>query len=196
VAHRFLEFVGRPISAPSANLFTALSPTTAKDIAPDIAASLAMIIDGGPCEFGIESTVVDCTSSASHILRLGAVAVADIDQVLRTAASPIGDAPPLTHDVERGRQSPGQYPRHYAPKTPLRIVERLPAGALGLTFGTPTNASQVTMPSDPRAYAARLYATLHGLDRLGSDAIYVESPPETAEWAPIWDRLRRASEKG
>jgi len=181
-ARDLIAAAGRPISAPSANLFMSLSPTRATDIQPEIAGGLAMILDGGACDVGLESTVVDCSGEAPRILRPGGISRAQIESI----------AGPL--ELGGGeRRSPGMYPRHYAPRTPVRIALHLQPADCGLTLAAPVHAGQIQMPFIPAAYARDLYRCLREVDTQGFDEIVVEAPPETAEWEAIWDRLRKAA---
>lgn len=93
------------------------------------------------------------------------------------------------------RRAPGDYPRHYAPRTPLRLAERLAPDDAGLTFEEPSPI-QVRLPDDPAAYAISMYAALHRLDAEGHFEIVVQSPPRTSDWEAVWDRLYRASNEG
>jgi len=181
VALDLLSAAGTPISAPSANRFMGLSPTRAEDISPEIAVGLAVILDGGPCEVGIESVVVDLSEGRPRILRPGAINAAQIEAVL---------GEPISMGTER--RGPGMYPRHYAPRTPVRLVERLREQDAELTFEPSNNSAQIQMSRDPGSYAARLYAALSELDRLCLEEIRVERPPQTAEWAGVNDRLQKA----
>ena len=181
VAQALLRQSGRPIAAPSANLFMRLSPTRATDILPEIADGLAIILDGGPCNYGIESTVVDLTGQMPKILRLGSISESQLREVTDFASEPPTE-----------RRSPGQYPRHYAPRSPVQLQTQLEPGDAGLTFDSPSSSSQIQMPGDPAGYAVQLYSALHDLDRIAPDAIVIQSPPQTPEWSPIWDRLLRA----
>jgi L-threonylcarbamoyladenylate synthase len=175
-----------PISAPSANTFMRLSPTRAEDIEPELAEHLALILDGGPCVVGVESTVVDCTGPTPRLLRPGGLDRASIEAALgKPLGDPSGDK----------RMAPGSYPRHYSPKTPLKLVERLAENQSGITFEEPINPSQLQLPRDPRAYAAALYAALHRLDSVNLETIYVEQPPKEPAWEAVWDRLERARER-
>lgn len=188
VARRLLEVVGRPVSAPSANVFTALSPTRAVDISPAIAGRLDAILDGGPCQFGIESTVVECTAARAVVLRLGAASVAALELALGATV----DSHAPTH-ADATHKAPGQYARHYSPRTRVELVDRLLADDVGLTFEAPATDRQVWMSSDPVAYGTQLYAALHRLDALGAASIRVARPPDFPAWAAVMDRLTRAS---
>ena len=184
IALAVIRGAGVPIAAPSANKFMALSPTRAEDVDPELAAHAEMVLDGGPCEVGLESTVVDCTELTPRVLRPGRISKADIERVLG-----------LRIDQGSGteKRSPGQYPRHYAPRTPVRLVDRVPDNSPGVVFGMQRNSSQFSMPDDPDAFGAMLYNTLSQMDRQGLGEILVEKPPETSEWEAVWDRLRKAT---
>ncbi len=179
VALRLLELVGEPIVAPSANVFTRLSPTRAEDVSSEISQKVFAILDGGPCEVGIESTIVDCRrSDAVAILRSGSISRADIEQFIPVV------------DSDADVRVPGQYKRHYAPKIPVRLVEVPTPEAHGLTILSAT-IKQIPMPREPSAYAARLYAALHQMEEMNPAEIEIETPPRTLEWAAVWDRLNR-----
>jgi len=153
---------------------------------------VAYILDGGPCEVGIESTVISVAGEVPVIFRPGGVSRSDIERVIGPVA--VGTA-----STEGPHASPGMHLQHYSPKTPLILAEEgsVPEhgkGAYLQIHHRPNHdAVVVNMPSDPREYAARLYATLHDLDAGGYDWIAVETPGETPEWEGILDRLRRAS---
>lgn len=183
VAQALLDAAGTPLSAPSANPFMGLSPTRAEDIAPSVAERLALILDGGPCEVGLESTVVSVFESPFRLLRPGRITRAEIEEVLGREI--------LDRD-EEVKRSPGLYARHYAPRTPVRLTDRLGRLDGGVTFATPQGSNQIQLPREPITYGAALYATLHDLDRRGLPEIVVESPPQDAAWEAVWDRLRRA----
>ena len=183
VSREVIRASGTAVAAPSANRFMSLSPTRADDISAEIAEGLAMILDGGPCDIGIESTVVDVSGSAPKLLRLGGVRRSEIEAIigpLEVAAGPPEE-----------RASPGMYPRHYAPKARMRIVNRVADNAAGLVIHGPPGGLRIRMPTDERGYARDLFRTLHELDDYGVEIIEVEAPP--AEWEAVWDRLRRAT---
>src|SRR5262249_46930260 len=90
-------------------------------------------------------------------------------------------------------RAPGMYPRHYAPRARVLLVGELSPEQAGLALGRATGESQILMPDDPAGYAHRLYGALHELDRMGVGVIHVQAPPYEAEWAAVWDRLRRAA---
>lgn len=183
VARALIETFGGPVTAPSANPFMGLSATRASDIDRDLRGRLALVLDGGQGAIGLESTVVDVRDEV-RLLRPGAITRAEIEEVLgRTVV--VG--------TSGERRAPGQYERHYAPRARLRIAEALGESDLGITFDEPTHPGQIQLPLDPLSYGAQLYATLHELDRLAPTEIVVQSPPTSAEWDAVWDRLRKAS---
>jgi L-threonylcarbamoyladenylate synthase len=214
LTRRLIEKLGRPLAAPSANRSMQLSPTTAGHVLESLGSRVDLILDGGPCDRGIESTVVDCTTAPPTILRPGPISRVELEAVVggpvavaASEATVAGDAstPPA--------RSPGRQPRHYAPRTPLevsanaatRVATLVQAGKrVGwlTTRGADADvralaASRdlvvVPMPADPAAYAAGLYATLHAVDRRSLDAIVVDAPPDTEDWQPVADRLGRAA---
>ena len=185
VALELIRAAGVPIAAPSANRFRGLSPTSAEDIDERIGASVLMVLDGGRCEVGLESTVIDLTGDGPRILRPGGVKRAQVQAVL---GRPLGHHPPP--DVKR---SPGMYQRHYAPEARLEMVRELSDGQTGLTFRDDPGSGQIKMPSDPTAYAASLYRALRKLDQEGVGTIHVETPPDGPDWEAVHDRLKKAS---
>ena len=174
-----------PVAAPSANPFMGLSPTSAEDVDPSIGEHVVMVLDGGPCEVGLESTVIDLSGDHPRILRPGGVTRAQVQAVI---GRPLGHLPPPTV-----KKSPGMYPRHYAPNAKLLLVEKLERGQTGLTFQDCEESGQIKMPEDPQAYAASLYRALKKLDIEGVEKIYVETPPRAPDWEAVHDRLEKAS---
>ncbi|HEY1215261.1 MAG TPA: L-threonylcarbamoyladenylate synthase [Bryobacteraceae bacterium] len=183
VALRLIELAGVPVAAPSANRFTGVSPTMAEHVRLGLGDRVQMILNGGPSQVGIESTVVSLTGRTPVILRLGMIAASDLEAATGVSceqADPVAKGP---------AESPGLHPRHYAPRTPLYILEPRSAAV-------PEGRGRIlNLPSDPAEYAARIYAELHSADREGWDWIAVEKPPDTPEWAAIRDRLQRAATK-
>lgn len=188
VALSLILAAGRPLAAPSANPFTQLSPTRAEHIDPELAKGIDHVLDGGPCFVGLESTVVDLTMNPPAILRPGGVSRGDIQAALGV---PLGQIPSA-----KMRTSPGMYPRHYAPRVPVRLVECVPPEAAGLVLGPAANAMQIRMPRDAVAYACALYDALHRLDLQEPTTIYVERPDGGPEWEAVVDRLVKASTPG
>lgn len=185
VAMALIGLVGRPLAAPSANRFMRLSATRAQHIDPELASKLDLILDGGPCPVGVESTVLDMTCDPPRILRPGGVSRGEIEAAV---GGPLGERPPAGE-----HRSPGMYPRHYAPASKLVLVDAVPDDAPGLVLDGPRTPLHIKMPADPVAYAATLYDALHRLDQMGRDAIYVQRPPALPEWEAVLDRLSKAS---
>jgi len=186
VALELLRAAGVPIAAPSANRFTQLSPTTAEHVREAFGAETPFLLDGGPCEVGLESTVIAVTREGLEVLRPGMATVEDA--ATRGVLAEEGEA----------HRSPGQHRKHYSPKTRIVLVNRghLPKDGHGAYLWLNYNAVASVrrrMPDAPEAYAAEIYKTLHELDRQGLDWIAVEMPPDAAEWAAIRDRLVRAA---
>ena len=205
VALALLRAVGVPIAAPSANRFTELSPTEAHHVARALGDRVDLILDGGPTSVGIESTVVDLTGARPVLLRPGTIGSDVLAEIL---GEPLAPAAEPTH-ADAPRLAPGMVERHYAPRASVWLFDpgeqramaaRLArtdgrAGALLLTpwDADPAPALPVPMPTEPAAYAQRLYAALHALDDAGCTIALVERPPDTAAWHGVRDRLERSS---
>jgi L-threonylcarbamoyladenylate synthase len=194
IAHQLLDLFGGGVAAPSANRFGMVSPTTAAHVRADLGEEVELVLEGGPSSVGIESTIVDLSGEAPALLRPGAITK---DQLKNILGAEISERTP---DAPR---HPGSLERHYAPRTPLRLVPAhdldreislLRAGVAVLAFSRPDERVDywIRMPRDPEAYAQRLYAALRELDGAGCEAILVEAPPQGPEWAAVGDRLRRA----
>lgn len=186
VALRLLEATGLPLAAPSANRSESLSPTTAEHVVrslPDV----PLVLDGGACRWGIESTVLDVTGDTPRLLRPGALSLRAIREVTGRVALPA--------EVADGtaRSSPGMSKRHYAPRAKLILADAWdqPDESAG-TIGMDGDADEV-LGTDPEEYAADLYAALHRLDDKGVATIIVQNPPATEEWLAVRDRLHRAA---
>lgn len=207
VARALLEACGVPIAAPSANRFTELSPTTAGHVASGLGGRIDMLLDAGPTEVGIESTVLDLSGAEPVLLRPGSISRGALERVV----GPVGDAEAIRGDSPR--PSPGMTDRHYAPRAVLRIVEpesratvedliratRARGERVGALLLRPWRIDLdlgIAMPRDPTAYARRLYAALHDLDAAGCSLVLVDRVPDDPEWAGIRDRLARASHGG
>ncbi|MCP3957410.1 MAG: threonylcarbamoyl-AMP synthase [bacterium] len=203
VALALLRAAGRPIAAPSANLSGRPSPTTAEHVLDDLRGRIPLILDGGPCEVGIESTVVDLSGDEPAVLRPGAVSA---EQIAVELGSPVAAA----HDTAMAR-SPGTRYRHYRPRAPVVVIGRgvSPEGARRLVDEArarlggrrlvgfvatrpPVDAAGVWLLDrrEPGALARHLYADLRRFDLRGAALIFVEA---VAEDEPVMDRLLRAS---
>jgi L-threonylcarbamoyladenylate synthase len=197
VAQELLKEFAGGVAAPSANRFGLVSPTTAAHVREDLGKDVDLVLEGGASEVGIESTILDLSSSAPVLLRPGHISKEELEGVLGAAV------------LEEAPSSPrhsGGLERHYAPRTPAHMV---PAHALDkeisrmkervavLAFSRPDERVDywLRMPREPQAYAQRLYAALRELDTAGCERILVEAPPETAEWSAVRDRLKRACEQ-
>lgn len=200
-----LNAAGVPVAAPSANRSEEVSPTTAQHVANSLGERVDLILDGGPTNVGIESTVLDATEAPPRILRPGMVTEAMIRDALRAIIRPLAD-----HKRTAPARAPGQHARHYAPRKPLVVLgpdclrEQLRKNDGLLTYSKADVLWQgvhiVAMPDDALEYAARLYATLHDMDAAPNvERIVVELPPsppaewDGSEWSAVHDRLRRAA---
>ncbi|MGQ0651507.1 MAG: L-threonylcarbamoyladenylate synthase [Betaproteobacteria bacterium] len=198
VAHQLLEEFGGGVAAPSANRFGRVSPTTAQHVRDDLGADVDLVLEGGDSEVGIESTIVDLSGEAPVLLRPGRISADEIREAIKTELKSKDSASP--------RHS-GGLERHYAPRTPARLVETFQldkeiarqgdthfAKVAVLAFSRPDERVDywLRMPREPHAYAQRLYAALRELDAAGCELILVEAPPAEPQWAAVLDRLRRA----
>jgi L-threonylcarbamoyladenylate synthase len=184
LALALIEETGVPIAAPSANRFTGLSPTTADHVKAAFGDAVP-VLDGGPCEVGIESTVVAIEGGNLKLLRPGMV---DLGETERMAVHAAGAAHP----------SPGMHEKHYSPRTRLILVHgpaELPdrTGAYVWRVALGPAARSVRMPLDAAPYAGQLYRVLHQLDAENWPWIAVELPPDAPDWAAIRDRLQRGA---
>ncbi len=202
VARALILEAGVPIAAPSANRSTELSPTRAEHVLKSLNGRIDMVLDGGPCSGGIESTVVDVTGEVPRVLRPGLISVSMLEDV----CGPVE----IGATGDGASRSPGQMVKHYSPRTPVVLCqsndEALVLGAEfsrrdwswgWLPFGDVNgSAPAVPMPADPESYAAQLYRELHTFDEVDIDRILVTLPPDTPEWAAVRDRLTRAAAPG
>jgi len=189
------------LAAPSANRYGRISPTSAAHVRAELGAAVPLVLDGGACAVGIESTIVDLSRAVPVVLRPGAISAADIARVL-------GETPRKHADAAAPRVS-GSLAAHYAPHTPLRLV---PGDALvnavntalaaGLRLAVLAHtAPRIAAPgltwhaaaNDAASYAHDLYARLRTLDAAPGELILIETPPATTEWQAITDRLQRAA---
>ena len=200
VAHALLEKFGGGIAAPSANRFGRVSATLAEHVRREFGDAVDFVFDGGECDVGIESTIVDATGAAPVLLRPGHITARDIEQ-----AAGIALAAPTPHSP----RAPGTLAAHYAPATPLLVMEgdlllELAAtltrqgkrvAVLARSVLQPLLAGVVWIgaPREAPQYAHDLYANLRTLDAAGCDALLVEQLPQGPEWAAVNDRLLRAA---
>ena len=191
VAQALLRAVGRPIAAPSANRSGRVSPTTAAHVAAELGDSLAMILDGGACPVGIESTVLDLTGPTPVLLRPGGVALEQLTEIFGEIETSLPD--------EHTPRAPGRLPSHYAPGLPVRLdaVDARLGEAL-LAFGPEAPPGFATVlwlseSADLAEAATNLFAMLRRLDRPEFSGIAVMPIPEVGLGRAINDRLRRAA---
>jgi len=196
VAQKLLRAVGRPLAAPSANRSGQISPTTAEHVRQGLGAKVDMVIDGGPCTVGIESTIISCLGEAPVVLRPGGIAREDIATALGTAVQGL-NADPLVPNA------PGQLSSHYAPRAKMRLNAQAPMpDEAWLGFGPdpdeaaalPEDRRRNLSPSaDPVEAAANLFRFMHELDASGAATIAVAPVPPRGLGEGINDRLRRAA---
>lgn len=192
LALALIKEAGVPLAAPSANRFTELSPTSADHVRQSIGGEVDLVLDGGPCEVGIESAVVSLAGPQPVLLRPGIITLAQLEAVIGPVIYDPADAP-----EGAAHPSPGMHRRHYSPRTPLCLVDsgQLPKGEGAYLYwsqGVP-GVRGIAMPADARGYAAALYEALHQLDAEHWAWIAIERPPSSPEWAAILDRLTRAT---
>jgi L-threonylcarbamoyladenylate synthase len=199
VARELLEEFARvgsgAIAAPSANKFGHVSPTTAEHVREEFGLDL-FIVDGGECDVGLESTIVDLSRGEPVLLRPGAVSREDIRSVLGKY--------PRDRDAQAPRAS-GTLAAHYAPRTALLVVTpatlneevRVLSNVAVLAMREPPRhalaTSWIAASRDPARYAHDLYSNVRKLDASGAKRILVEGPPQTPEWEAVNDRLSRAA---
>jgi L-threonylcarbamoyladenylate synthase len=197
VAARGLGVAG--VAAPSANRFGRISPSRASHVVEEFGDDL-LVLDGGACRVGIESTIVDCSRGRPVLLRPGLLTRAELEAA----------AGELLHDADaQAPRAPGTLQAHYAPraklrlmpgpvlKTALEVLESAPARLAVYSRSLPANVGKGIvhrrMASRPDAAAHELFQTLRELDALGVQLIWVEEPPSTPEWEGVRDRLQRAA---
>lgn len=215
IAHALLTASGLPVAAPSANRFSRPSPTRASHVLEDLNGRIDMVLDGGPTDVGVESTVLDLTSVPPTVLRPGAVGIEALREVIPDVR--VG-ATAIASDASAMR-SPGLLPQHYSPRTPMTLYPHVAESAATLEDGVrealaagkrvgvlvtqedarlfghlPVVIAELGPGADVEAIAARLYSAIRELDAAGLDVILVRDFSDNAGlWRAIRDRLRRAS---
>lgn len=196
IAQRLLKETGLPLAAPSANVSGRISPTEAAHVAASLGARVPLILDGGPCAVGLESTVLDLSGPQAAILRPGAVTAQDLTPFVGPIVEAL-EAPETSGSA--GLKGPGMLLSHYAPRRPVRLgATTVAADEALLAFGpaVPLGAAEtlnLSQAGDLKEAAARLFACLHRLDALPVRAIAVMPIPAEGLGAAINDRLRRAA---
>ncbi|MSQ59410.1 MAG: threonylcarbamoyl-AMP synthase [Betaproteobacteria bacterium] len=200
MAQALLQAFGGGVAAPSANRFGHVSPTTAAHVRDELGGRVDLVLDGGACDVGIESTIVDCSSGIPFILRPGKITGDDIRAATGLAPNlPTAAAPRVS----------GSLASHYAPSTPVVLVPSAALDEVARSMQAPLavlarrprpggweRGTWREAPSEPEGYARALYAHLRELDRLRCNAILVEEVPPGMAWSAIADRLSRAAGKG
>ena len=203
LALALLKEFGGGIAAPSANRFGRVSPTTAAHVRAELGTEVDLILDGGPCAVGIESTIVSLVNEAPVLLRLGDITAMQLKRALGTPVGLPGGASGIP-------RVPGTHAAHYAPRTPLVLLpaaelwpelERRAAAGERLAVmplvpppsPLPASVTVFPMPPHPEDYARVLYATLREVDEAGCARLLVEAPPPEEAWRAVSDRLRRAA---
>jgi L-threonylcarbamoyladenylate synthase len=191
------------LAGPSANKSSHVSPTNAQHVRDEFGDSIDLILDGGPCVVGIESTVLDLSHTNPTILRPGGISHEQIEKVI----GPVEVKAVFAQATTPGR-SPGQHAKHYAPRTPAFRFETAqrtlikpnapdgkPNGSilLGNTEDVRKNAARVTMPQRAEDYATHFYMVLRELDKMNLSSIFIEMPPDRPEWTAVRDRIMRAT---
>jgi L-threonylcarbamoyladenylate synthase len=200
MALRLIEAARCPIAAPSANLFGHVSPTTAEHVRDQLGDQVDLILDGGPCRVGVESTILSFVGEAPGLLRPGGLPLEEIESLI----GPVG----MESSTDDRPLSPGMLPRHYAPRTPIvidqngKLLQAYSNKKVGwLAFKEPAQSHPfhhieiLSKKGDLREAAANLFAAIRRLDALHLDLILVDSIPEVGLGRAIMDRLRRASQE-
>jgi L-threonylcarbamoyladenylate synthase len=205
IARALIAALGEPLAAPSANRYQTLSPTTAQHVVKGLGDAVDLILDGGACHTGIESTVLDMRADPPRVLRPGALDLARLRAVVPDVV--LGEE---VVPADASRASPGMDARHYAPHARVVVCERAEValhaakallqrtrvGVIQRGGEAPDGATSIVwriLPDDPEAYARALFATLHELDDAGCEVVVIEDVPDDDRWWAVRDRLRRAA---
>lgn len=200
VAMQLLEAFGGGVAAPSANRFGRISPTQASHVAEELGDSISMILDGGPCSVGVESTIIDLSDDHPTILRPGRITRSQLKAVLQTE---------IRLSSQSKIRAPGMMAVHYAPHTMsllcpddtlIAMVDDLCAKGKNiglLVFSTAMSELPcrhlLRLPEQSEFYETALYSALRELDKLQLDMILIEQPPDNEAWAAVNDRLGKAT---
>ncbi len=205
LALELLHAFGSGLAAPSANRFGRVSPTCPEHVRDEFADKLPLVLDGGCCRVGVESTILSLVSDKPVLLRPGVISATELAEVLGCRPSP-------QDTTLAGIRAPGLLTSHYATRTPLQVINdpelwlrlkqlrtqgaHVAAMILGqpsLELRHPHHKHIITMPTEPQAYARGLYRVMRNLDCGNYDLLLVETPPQTEEWSAINNRLQRAA---
>jgi L-threonylcarbamoyladenylate synthase len=197
-AHALLTHFGKPVAAPSANPSGRISPSTADHVMRGLAGKIDLVLDGGPCESGLESTVVDASSDQAVILRPGGITRNAVADALKAAGidAPMADPTAVTQPAQP--VAPGQLASHYAPHAAVRLNATKAAAdeeliGFGSVVGSGTLALSLSASGDLIEAAANLFAMLHRADDTGTAKIAIAPVPDNGLGDAINDRLRRAA---
>ncbi|MFZ4584950.1 MAG: L-threonylcarbamoyladenylate synthase [Acidimicrobiia bacterium] len=198
LARHLLELVGRGVAAPSANRFGRVSPTTAQHVVDDLGDDVALVLDGGECRVGVESTIVDCTDEVPRVLRVGGVTLEALAEVIGA---------PLA--VGGTTAAPGTLPSHYAPHARVRLASadcvaeeaaavcdaQTRVGVLAMDVPADLDPMVVVLdaPGSVEEFAHTLYARLRDADAAGLEVLFVVPPPAAGLGVAVIDRLERAA---
>lgn len=206
LALELLRAFGGGVAAPSANRFGKVSPTTAAHVVADLGDSVDLVLDGGPCRVGVESTIIDVSGDTVEVLRLGGIALERIAEVLGHEPMVRASAEP----ADRGAKAPGMLASHYAPDARVLIADEHeitdvlvaqmasadgPVGVLApaTLTGLPEDVIELEPAGTAEEYASVLYARLRQADRLGLRVLVCVPPPAVGLGAAVRDRLGRAA---
>ena len=199
LALTLLQQLDGGVAAPSANRFGRISPTTAQHVRDEFGDAVPTVLDGGECEVGIESTIIDLSSEQPRLLRPGMISQTDIESVIGSIAS-------LSFDAnQKSPRVSGSFAAHYAPRTPMRMLAR---EELILEYGIkvqqglhcevlclsklPDGVKGLSLSHEYLAYAHGLYAAMREVDSRHADILLIEQTPQTIDWLAVNDRLNRA----
>ena len=201
---RILTELDMGLAAPSANRYKSLSPTCSEQAFQQLKGRIKAVLEGGHCEHGIESTIIDLTGEHIRILRAGPITAADIEQCIQA---------PVEVPVKHDEVVPGNVAAHYQPDTPVKLLSEQsllamledpndvtvhylvysPALKDALKQKNIPDQQHIRLPAEPADYAKNMYYSLYQLDKPGASEIRVEMPPSSADWLAVNDRLSRAA---
>jgi len=199
VALELIELNNNPIAAPSANMFGQLSPTTAEHVQKQLGGKVSLILNGGSCKVGVESTILGVSDNEVYLLRPGGISTEEIENIIGKISK--------NKNISGAPESPGQLPYHYAPRIPIRFldkesIDKIDKDKTGLLLfksseleGSFKIVKVLSANGNLREAAANLFSHLHDLEKEGISEIYVERLPERGLGIAIMDRLKKAVNK-